>query len=183
MGVRYGNLSSASGLENLPPAARALVQTSVCLFQAADRGLVRNSNDKTVDHRTSCFRDWLCDPCGYSDVGQLAHLRELEIILLLGAFLDFVATKPYDAKGSLCWANTVSTTYMMRRPSSALLSINHFQSTWTPEVPGSFTPCFAQGLTIFENGVRRAISESRSLTQFSLPCLSSKPNFVSCTTT
>ena len=108
MGVRYGNLSAASGLENLPPAARSLVRTSVGLFRSADRGLVRNSNDKTVDHRTSRFRDWLCDPCGYRDVGQLAHLRESEIILLLGAFLDFVASEPYDAKGSLRRANTVS---------------------------------------------------------------------------
>ena len=108
MGVRYGQLLQSTDLENLPPAARATVHTSCRLFQTTDRGLVRQGNDRTVDYRASCFRDWLGQACGYEFIAQLASLRPPQVVLLLGAFLDHVASTPYNSKGDTPMANTLS---------------------------------------------------------------------------
>jgi hypothetical protein len=108
VGIRYGPVFSADTTADMPSPARALVLSSIQHFQRTDRGVVRNSNDKTMDTRAASFRDWLISAGGYSDVCQLAQLTPAGAIALLGAFLDHVAVTPYNSKGNLRMSNTLS---------------------------------------------------------------------------
>jgi hypothetical protein len=108
MGSRYGQLPQPTGLENMPPPARIAVTASLHLFQSTDRGMVRNSNDRTMDNRVARFRDWLATACGYHHLCCAQQINASQAILLVGTYLDHIAALPIDRKGNLPKANTLA---------------------------------------------------------------------------
>jgi hypothetical protein len=108
MGIRYGLDIHSSKLENMPHPARVAIHNSIRIFSGTDRGLVRNSNDRTMDTRAACFRDWLCSSGGYRNVAQLSSLNNIQAVALLGAYIDHIATTPYNRQGALPMANTLN---------------------------------------------------------------------------
>ena len=107
MGQRYGLLPQTSELAGLPSPARALVSTSINVFRATDRGVVRNSNDRTMDNRAATFRNWLSSSCGYLNVCCAETISPTQAIGLLAAFIDHLSATPYNAAGDFRKANTL----------------------------------------------------------------------------
>ena len=97
----------AALLANMPSPASTLVHHSLNLFLRTDRGVVRNSNDKTVDNRAARFRDWLATSCGYRNLCCAQRITRDQAIGLLAAYLDHVAATPCNPSGRLPMANTL----------------------------------------------------------------------------
>jgi len=108
MGSRYGKLCPFAELKNLPIPARAIVTASLDLFARTDRGVVRRSNDKTMDNRSAKFRDWLATTCGFPFLCCARAITPPQAEALIGAYVDHVRSIPVNGKGDLPLANTLS---------------------------------------------------------------------------
>jgi hypothetical protein len=75
-------------LSNLPSAAQATIRASRTKFIEADRGHVRDSNDKSIDSRSKFFARWL-ESEGHTKQ-SVASLTPDQIIDTIGAFLENV---------------------------------------------------------------------------------------------
>jgi hypothetical protein len=73
-------------VSNLPSAAKAAISASRLKFITADRGHVRESNDKSIDSRSKFFAQWL-ESKGHSKQ-SVAALTQNQIIDTIGAFLE-----------------------------------------------------------------------------------------------
>jgi len=108
VGSHYGQLSQPAELEGMPAAARALVAADDRVFARTDRGVVRNSNDKTMDNRVTHFRDWLAEATGYLYLCCVQRITSQQGILLIGSYIDYLARTPYNRTGALRKSCTLS---------------------------------------------------------------------------
>jgi hypothetical protein len=92
----------------MPNPARTLIAASVLLFAGTDRGVVRNGNDKTMEHRSSRFCKSLSSACGYHHVCCAHSITSEQAVALIGTYVDHVAQIPIDKGGKLPMANTLS---------------------------------------------------------------------------
>jgi hypothetical protein len=77
-------------VSNMPSPAQAIIRASRLKFLQADRGHVRQSNDKSIDTRSKFFAGWL-QSHGHTQQ-SIAILKPDQIIDTLGAFLEDVKT-------------------------------------------------------------------------------------------
>jgi hypothetical protein len=92
----------------MPPPGRALVASCVRIFTGTDRGVVRRSNDQTMDNRAAHFRDWLATSCGYSHLCCAVGITAPQAVGLIAAYVNQVASMPYNKQGDLPRSNTLS---------------------------------------------------------------------------
>jgi hypothetical protein len=76
-------------LSNLPPAARALINSSSNFFVTADRGHVRRRNDVTFESRATHFASWL-ETAGFTVDINLALIDAAVFPSILHAYLTAV---------------------------------------------------------------------------------------------
>jgi len=74
----------------MPAAAKNLVAACCSRRAGANRGLVRQRNDDTMDSRATAFRTWLFSAAGYTDF-SLLNMQEAEATYVLGAYVDHLA--------------------------------------------------------------------------------------------
>jgi hypothetical protein len=107
VGIRYGKLCPAEDIAGLPSPARALVRDSFQRFTEADRGLVQNRGDKTMDTQATWFCDWLKSSAGFTHVAPIKRLTANQAIALLQAYLDEKAQIPLQQTNEPPCANTL----------------------------------------------------------------------------
>ena len=100
MGSNHGQLPQPHAVANMPSPARAIVLAGGRLHAGTDRGMVRNSNDKTQDNRLASFRDWLCAN-GYPNLCCVQSVKRQVGIWLIGSYIDHLGDTPYNAKGDM----------------------------------------------------------------------------------
>jgi hypothetical protein len=136
VGSRYGKLCQPTELENLPPAGRALVNNSLSLFARADRGVVCNANNKTMDGRAAHFCNWLAEDCGFLFLCCAQSITPSQAVALVGAYVLHVMNTPINKHGTLPMANTLS--HHAQLASTFLCSI--MSQPFSIYVPGGSKP-------------------------------------------
>lgn len=94
-------------LAGMPAAARTIILTDSSLYLGADRGVVRNSNDATMDNRTTHFCNWLITSAGYNYLCCAQAITPVQAGLLIASYLDHMARTPWNSHGSLRTGDTL----------------------------------------------------------------------------